>query len=35
MMLKGKEITNHLDQIHADMLTNWIHRKSLEKPQDD
>jgi hypothetical protein len=31
MMSKGKEILNHLDQINTDMLTNWIHNKSLEK----
>lgn len=35
MMIKGKEITNHLDQIHTDMLTNWIQRKSVEKTQED
>jgi hypothetical protein len=31
-MSKGKEIQNHLDQIYADMLSNWIHNKSKLKP---
>jgi len=31
MMSKGKEIANHLDQLNTDLLTNWIHKKSMEK----
>ncbi len=32
MMYKGRIISNHLDQIYTDLLTNYIQKKSVEKP---
>ena len=30
-MSKGKEISDHLDQIYTDLLSNYIQKKSVEK----
>ena len=31
-MSKGRLISDHLDQIYADLLSNYIQKKSVEHP---